>query len=294
MPSHNDLGEYGLKKLKKKYSNDLLDDLMMDLQFLIDSGYYDTLFKVYTDWKEPVSLLSDISNKIAEKNNFLVFAHENLRNIPVKFLSDLIDYDTFYFFFPFLEWVYSMYLERQLEPEDVERLFSSGVGEKIALNLLNFAKFDKTPEVTSEFFQKLQKLKWKNRKTKKIYTELDKIISLFLFKDYGINESSFNIRQARVILFLAGCSALKEGKEKVDEGDVFTAYKTLFKIIKTDFSELIDGTTSKQRRMSHGYLVCEICGDYYKLQSGEKPEDFSDICECGGKFKYMKSLDKSG
>ena len=186
MPSHNDLGEYGLKKLKKKYSNDLLDDLMADLQFLIDSGYYDTLFKVYIDWKEPVSLLSDISNKIAEKNNFLVFAHENLRNIPVKFLSDLIDYDTFYFFFPFLEWVYSMYLERQLEPDDVERLFSSGVGQKIALNLLNFAKFDKTPEVTSEFFQKLQKLKWENRKTKKIYTELDKIISLFLFKDYGI------------------------------------------------------------------------------------------------------------
>jgi len=58
-------------------------------------------------------LLSDMSKKIAAKNNLLIFAHENLRNIPIKFLSDLIDYDTFYFFFPFLEWVYSMYLGRQ-------------------------------------------------------------------------------------------------------------------------------------------------------------------------------------
>jgi hypothetical protein len=289
MPSRNDLGEYGLKKLKKEYSNELLDDLMVDLQFLIDFGYYDSLFKVYADWKEPVPLLSDISTKIAEKNNFLVFAYETLRNIPVKFLSDLIDYDTFSFFFPFLEWVYSMYLERQLGPEDVERLFSSGVGEKIALNLLNFDKIDKTPEVTPEFFQKLQKLKWENRKTKKIYTELDKIMTFFVFKHYRITECSFDIRQARVILFLAGCSAIKEEKWKIDESDVFTAYKTFFKIIRTDISKLIDGTNSKQR-VSHGYLVCDKCNGYYRLKEGESPDDFSK-CQCGGELRYVKSLD---
>ncbi|WP_161597496.1 hypothetical protein [Methanobacterium paludis] len=43
-----------------------------------------------------------------------------------------------------------------------------------------------------------------------------------------------------------------------------------------------------------GYLVCKSCKRYYKLQFGEKPEDFSDICESGGELKYMKSLDKSG
>jgi len=45
MPSHSDLGNYGLEKLKKKCSNELLDGLMADLWFMIDSGYYDTLFK---------------------------------------------------------------------------------------------------------------------------------------------------------------------------------------------------------------------------------------------------------
>ncbi|ADZ09757.1 hypothetical protein Metbo_1527 [Methanobacterium lacus] len=39
---------------------------------------------------------------------------------------------------------------------------------------------------------------------------------------------------------------------------------------------------------SPGYLVCEQCGGYYKLKSGESPEDF-DTCECGGKLIYAAS-----
>ena len=86
---------------------------------------------------------------------------------------------------------------------------------------------------------------------------MKKILRFYVFKNFGFKEGGFNTKQMEVTLFLAGCSAVKEGKEKIDEGDVFTAYKTLFKIIKTDFSELIDGTNSKQKRMTHGYLVCE-------------------------------------
>lgn len=45
---------------------------------------------------------------------------------------------------------------------------------------------------------------------------------------------------------------------------------------------------------NYGYLVCEKCGGYYKLQPGESPEDFSDMCECGGKLKFVQELnDKS-
>lgn len=35
-----------------------------------------------------------------------------------------------------------------------------------------------------------------------------------------------------------------------------------------------------------GYLVCDECKGYYKLQPGESPDDFSDECECGGKLNY--------
>lgn len=40
-----------------------------------------------------------------------------------------------------------------------------------------------------------------------------------------------------------------------------------------------------------GYLICDRCGGYYELQPGEKPEDFSNECECGGKLIYSDSLD---
>jgi hypothetical protein len=33
-----------------------------------------------------------------------------------------------------------------------------------------------------------------------------------------------------------------------------------------------------------GYLVCNICGDYYELKPGESPDDFIDECSCGGRL----------
>ncbi|MEN4017178.1 MAG: hypothetical protein PQ975_02815 [Methanobacterium sp.] len=239
MPSHNDLANYGLKRLRKVCSSDL-DELMTELHFLIDSGYYHNLLEIYYNWKEPVPLLSDNTTEIALESSLLVMAAENLKNFPVKFLSDLIDYNTFYFFFPFLEWIYSMNLGRQLTAEDVRKIFKNDIGERIVFALEDFDKINEISKPTPEFFQKLRKLKWKNRQTKKIYNEVNKIVSLFIFKKYSFKESSFSIRQEDIVLFLAGCSAVNKEKEKIDEKDVIRAYKTLFKIIKTDISKFID------------------------------------------------------
>ena len=38
------------------------------------------------------------------------------------------------------------------------------------------------------------------------------------------------------------------------------------------------------------YLVCKKCKSYYKLKHGEKPEDYSSECECGGKLKFTKNF----
>ncbi|WP_321421930.1 hypothetical protein [uncultured Methanobacterium sp.] len=40
-----------------------------------------------------------------------------------------------------------------------------------------------------------------------------------------------------------------------------------------------------------GYLICDKCGGYYELQPGEKPEDFSKECECGGELIYSDTFD---
>ena len=46
----------------------------------------------------------------------------------------------------------------------------------------------------------------------------------------------------------------------------------------------------EKREISPGYLVCDACGGYYELQSGEKADDFSDKCECGGNLKHRINL----
>ena len=40
-----------------------------------------------------------------------------------------------------------------------------------------------------------------------------------------------------------------------------------------------------------GYLICNQCKGYYKLQPGEKPEEFTDNCNCGGRLRYTQSID---
>jgi zinc-ribbon domain len=42
---------------------------------------------------------------------------------------------------------------------------------------------------------------------------------------------------------------------------------------------------------SMGYLVCDDCGGYYELKEGESIDDFEG-CSCGGKFKYVASIDE--
>lgn len=48
---------------------------------------------------------------------------------------------------------------------------------------------------------------------------------------------------------------------------------------------------SKTKNTSNGYLVCEECAGYYKLQEGESPEDFAGDCQCGGKLTHTKTIE---
>jgi len=45
------------------------------------------------------------------------------------------------------------------------------------------------------------------------------------------------------------------------------------------------------RGFNMSYLVCDTCKNYYELQTGELTNDFSDKCDCGGKLKYLETLE---
>jgi rRNA maturation endonuclease Nob1 len=54
-------------------------------------------------------------------------------------------------------------------------------------------------------------------------------------------------------------------------------------------SSTIDDTLSGKKDDDRGYLRCEKCSGYYKLQAGESPKDY-DICKCGGELKYTSKI----
>ena len=54
-------------------------------------------------------------------------------------------------------------------------------------------------------------------------------------------------------------------------------------------SSTVEDTMSNMKDDSMGYLRCEKCTGYYKLQSGESPKDY-DICKCGGELKYSSKI----
>ncbi len=56
--------------------------------------------------------------------------------------------------------------------------------------------------------------------------------------------------------------------------------------------ELKNKFREKRNKQSEnpGYLVCDTCGGYYELQPGEFPDDFTDVCECGGNLEHTKTL----
>lgn len=47
----------------------------------------------------------------------------------------------------------------------------------------------------------------------------------------------------------------------------------------------------RQGIFRNGYLVCDTCQGVYELKDGEKPDDFSEECECGGHLSYTRTLE---
>ena len=50
----------------------------------------------------------------------------------------------------------------------------------------------------------------------------------------------------------------------------------------------------KKFLMTDNEIICENCKGYYKLQPGEKQDDFNDRCACGGKLRYAIDIEVVG
>jgi len=271
--SDRDWGYYELERLKKSYDTEILDELVFDLMFLVNNGFYSKLLDIYANWDEPVPISHPETAEIASKSKLLKLARDNLKHSPVKLFSNLIDYHSFRFLYPFLEWIYCMNLKRPLTATDVKALLSSDIGERIVFGLDDFDKIEDIPEISSEFFQKLNKLKWKDRKAEILYKKFLDLIRKFALSGQGHGQTSFNVRQEQIVLFFAGCSAVNGDKNKINENNVVKAYKTLFKIIKTDISKFfgeIKPEDFDQRKFVKDSESLEHLKNHNRIESDKK------------------------
>ncbi len=294
----------------ENYETEGLNEVLSEIHRLVESRYYKKLMEAfrseaYVKGKEPFS--------INELNHvqILKLARENLHFgglFNTIFTPSLVTAKQFVTIYSFMEYTHYLNTHKTSTREVLVNLYFSKLDERIifALNHFDEVELEKLPQPNKKYFKILKKLKWKNKRTKKLYNKLNDFMFEIkrLVTNYPrLSEQSgwittYRITEDLFIQTLAGCNAVNEGRLQIEDQDVVIAYKTLFKLIKTDVTkykaipELLQSIDKYQEPSELGsYLVCDKCGGYYQLQPGESIDDFSDVCECGGRLEYHKSLE---
>jgi len=189
--------------------------------------------------------------------------------------------------YKFFEYFYYMNSGKPLSVGDMEDLYYGGLGERVMLLLDKFDEAETTPFIDAEFFKALKSVKMKNE-GKNLFKKLIRILGILESKVHFV--SIFRSYIVLFLTFLCFCGAAADGRGLVSEVDVVRAFRAYIKLMRTDV------TRYKAMRgfvEPVGFLVCDNCGGYYSLLPGESPEDFSDVCDCGGRWEYRENPDYS-
>jgi len=261
-------------------------NLISDIQYLKEYGIYDEFFYIFKNWEDPINVLTGAYKKLPSISPLLTKAiSKGLTPEESNVFSGSVDYFSFYHFYRFLEWIYSMNLGRYLQEEDVKAVFSSDILEKIILGLENFDRVQSTRKFDNHFFQNIKEVEWTDKYTERFFDKLHDLLTSKSFNEIGNREASFKREMKRIVKFLAVCSTINKERIYITTTDIIIAYKTLFKIIRTDITDLVNKKAYK------GLLVCPMCNGYYRLEEDETPDDFSQ-CSCGGTLTYVQSLEE--
>ena len=269
---------------------DGLEEIIQEIKNLKKLGHYERFSKaMHTSWVPG----APFTNKVeARGSKLLTLGHDNLlvslKGLLIK--KPIITFSEFSTLYFVLESIYSINLGKTLGSGDLQKLYLSGVDERVTFSLERFDEVEAVSEPTAEFFQKFKKLKWNRNAKESIFKKINnamyytgELTKNSPYWGFPADEKAFNI-------LLSGCSAVNGGRDEIGEKDVIRAYKTYFKLMKTDITKLVDkGVRHYKPKVYDGYLVCNKCGGYYKLQPGESPEDFEE-CQCGGKLRYVEDV----
>ena len=291
--SIKDIAERSIDEVTSEYEIEDLNALIIDLKNLKNFGYYKKLFNAYKRWEEPSERLNGETVEEEMESRLLNLAYDNLDppRSRISMNSGMIDFFSFCWLYPFLELFYFRDIGRKLCAYDLKVLYSSKIDERIVFAFDKFDEVSDIPEPSEELFFKLKSVVWENRETKQFFEKLKKIRHFMRYDIVGyLEDITFQDNEDAFIFLIACCSAANNDRNITDH-DVVRAYRTYFKLMKTDISQFVDKIKLEDQEPSEtGYLVCEMCHGYYKLLPWESPEDFS-LCQCQGKLNYYKDID---
>lgn len=275
------------------YNVNGLEELIIQIKNLKENNTYKNLYDSFNLRGKIIAPKTNVKTLRAQ-SPLIKTAKNQLSNssFSIPYNNDLIDYKMFCVMYTFLESIYYLNLGRKIGNSDFKNLYSNNLDKRIIFALDKFNEtYDNSKQMES-FFLKLKKIKWSDKETKKFFEDLHDVMVSVGAEIFGYSLNRFRVTENGFILFLSGCSALKDAKDNLSQEDVVRAYRTYFKLMKTDISKLVDdGIVNSEFEESNGYLVCNACGGYYKLQPGESPDDFEDNCECGGHLRFVNSLE---
>ena len=286
-----------------------LDGVVRGIQEVADSSLYEKLLFAYkSEAERKVDRIFEIDE--LKQVPVLRLARENLHFggfLNSIFTHSLVTSKQFIMVHLMIKYVYVIFSGRNATWNDNLNIFFSGLDENIIFALDDFDKVehDDLPEPTQEYFQKLKKIKWENKKSKQLYDKLTEFyfeIKRLVLNYPDLSEqvgwiTTYRVMEDLYIQTLAGCNAVNNDRLEIKAEDVIIAYKTFLKLLKTDVTkykaipERLQGLDKYHRNEKQdGYLICNKCGGYYKLKKDESSDDF-DTCRCGGRLKYKKNLE---
>ncbi len=205
---------------------DGLEDLISEINEFKGNGFYYQLSQ--QDFAKRVDL--DM-----EKNNLLTQL-DQVKLMPTPLTGEFVSTMEIEAMYNFLEKIYELRKGERLNKNNRHELYFKRLDESIMFALDKFDEVRKVPLINKDYLIKLREVKW-DGENKEFFNEL------FEFKYNTLDyENSllipFKLEEKQFLEFLAACSAVSDNRGYIENKDFITAYKTYFKLIKTDITKL--------------------------------------------------------
>lgn len=244
---HKDLES--LLMFLENYNAEGWDDLLSEIDELRESDRYVEFMnafrlEAYAEGKRAFTMDELFHNRA------LKLARENLYFgglINSIFTRSLVTSKQFITINLMIDYTYVTYSGRTTGWDDILNIYFSRLDEHLmfAMDKFDQIRLEDLPEPTPEYFQSLKKLKWKDKNTEKLSKKLTEYlheIAKFILNYPSFDQavgwlSTYSVTEGLFIQTLAGCSAVNNNQQKIEDQGIIKAYKTFFKLMKTDVTK---------------------------------------------------------